>query len=253
MGKLTGKVAVVTGAASGIGEATALLFADEGASIVVADRDEDRGDHVVQEIRGRGAQAVFAKTDVSKPEDVKAMVRAAIETYGRLDVVFNNAGIEGEMNTPTVDCTLDNWHRVIEINLTGVFLGMKYAIPEMLKNGGGSIINTASVAGLVGFAGIPAYCASKGGVIQLTKCAAMEYAKQGIRVNVICPGVISTPMVERATGGTAEAEAAFEALEPVGRMGTAEEVARMALFLACNDSSFCTGAPFIVDGGFVAA
>jgi NAD(P)-dependent dehydrogenase (short-subunit alcohol dehydrogenase family) len=253
MGKLAGKVAVITGAASGIGEATALLFGDEGASVVVADRDEFRGEQVAETIRGRGAQVLFAKTDVSKPEDVQAMIRAAVEAYGRLDVIFNNAGIEGEMNKPTADCTLENWQRVIEINLTGVFLGMKFAIPEMLKNGGGSIINNASVAGLVGFAGIPAYCASKGGVIQLTKCAAMEYAKQGIRVNVICPGVIWTPMVERATGGTAEAEAAFKAMEPVGRFGTAEEVAMMALFLACDDSSFCTGAPFIVDGGFVAA
>jgi NAD(P)-dependent dehydrogenase (short-subunit alcohol dehydrogenase family) len=130
---------------------------------------------------------------------------------------------------------------------------MKYAIPEMLKTGGGSIINTASVAGLVGFAGIPAYCAAKGGVIQLSKCAAIEYAAQDIRVNVICPGVIWTPMVERATGGTEEARKAFTALEPVGRMGTAEEVAQVALFLASDDSSFCTGAPFIVDGGFVAA
>lgn len=253
MGKLAAKAAIVTGAASGIGEATALLFADEGASVVVADRDEERGEHVVEAIRDRGAQALFAKTDVSKPDDVQAMIRAAVKTYGRLDVIFNNAGTEGEMNKPTADCTLENWHRVIEINLTGVFLGMKYAIPEMLKNGGGSIINNASVAGLVGFAGIPAYCASKGGVIQLTKCAAMEYATQGIRVNVICPGVIWTPMVERATGGTAEAEAAFKAMEPVGRFGTAEEIARMALFLASDDASFCTGAPFIVDGGFVAA
>jgi NAD(P)-dependent dehydrogenase (short-subunit alcohol dehydrogenase family) len=253
MGKLAGKVAVITGASSGIGKATALLFGDEGASVVVADRDELRGEQVAQTIRGRGAQALFAKTDVSKPEDVQAMIRAAVVAYGRLDVIFNNAGIEGEMNKPTADCTLENWHRVIDINLTGVFLGMKYAIPEMLKNGGGSIINNASVAGLVGFAGIPAYCASKGGVIQLTRCAAMEYATQGIRVNVICPGVIWTPMVERATGGTAEAEAAFKAMEPVGRFGTAEEIAKMALFLACDDASFCTGAPFIVDGGFVAA
>jgi NAD(P)-dependent dehydrogenase (short-subunit alcohol dehydrogenase family) len=251
--KLAGKVAVVTGAASGIGKATALLFADEGGSIVVADRDEAGGEHVVEEIRRRAAAAQFTKTDVSKPGDVRAMVQAAIDAYGRLDIIFNNAGIEGEMNKPTVDCTLDNWHRVIEINLTGVFLGMKYAIPEMLKTGGGSIINNASMAGLVGFAGIPAYCASKGGVIQLTKCAAMEYAAQGIRVNAICPGVIWTPMVARATGGSAEIEAAFKALEPVGRFGAAEEIARMALFLASDESTFCTGAPFIVDGGFVAA
>jgi NAD(P)-dependent dehydrogenase (short-subunit alcohol dehydrogenase family) len=250
--KLAGKVVIVTGAASGIGEATAMLFADEGASVIVADVDELRGQQVAGAIRRRGARALFARADVSNPDDVQAMVRVAIETYGRLDVIFNNAGIEGEMNKPTADCSLDNWHRVIEVNLTGVFLGMKYAIPEMLKNGGGSIINNASVAGLVGFAGSPAYCASKGGVVQLTKCAALEYAKQGIRVNAICPGVIWTPMVQRATGGSAETEEAFKALEPVGRFGTAEEIARMALFLACDDSAFCTGAPFIVDGGFVA-
>jgi len=220
--KLAGKVVIVTGAASGIGEATAMLFADEGASVVVADHDEVRGEQVAGAIRSRGAQALFVRADVSKPDDVQAMVRVAIETYGQLDVIFNNAGIEGEMNTPTADCTLDNWHRVIEVNLTGVFLGMKYAIPEMLKNGGGSIINNASVAGLVG------------------------------RVNAICPGVIWTPMVQRATGGSAETEEAFKALEPVGRFGTPEEIARMALFLACDDSAFCTGAPFIVDGGFVA-
>lgn len=252
MSKLAGRVAIVTGAASGIGEATAVLFADEGASVVVADNDEVRGKQVAGAIHDRGAQAIFVRTDVSKPDDVRAMVRVATETYGHLDVMFNNAGVEGEMNTPTADCTLENWHRVIEINLTGVFLGMKYAIPEMLKSGGGSIINTASVAGLVGFAGSPAYCASKGGIVQLTKCAAIEYATQGIRVNVICPGVVWTPMVERATGGSAETEEAFKALEPVGRFGTPEEIARMALFLACDDSAFCTGAPFIVDGGFVA-
>jgi len=253
MGKLSAKSAIVTGAASGIGRATALLFAQEGASVLVADRDDAQGPAVAAEIEAAGGRAKFVKVDVSRPEDVQAMVRAAVDAFGKLDVIFNNAGIEGEMNKPTADCTLENWTRVIGINLTGVFLGMKYAIPEMLKSGSGSIINNASVAGLVGFAGIPAYCAAKGGVVQLTKCAAMEYAKQNIRVNVICPGVIWTPMVERATGGTAEGREAFTALEPVGRLGTPEEIARMALFLASEDSSFCTGAPFIVDGGFVAA
>jgi len=252
MSRLTGKVAVVTGAASGIGEATAKLFAGEGASLVLADWDADRGEQVAEAVRQNGAKAVFVKTDVSKPEDVQAMINAAVQNYGRLDVIFNNAGIEGEMNKPTADCTLENWHRVIAINLTGVFLGMKYAIPEMLKGGGGSIINTASIAGIVGFAGIPAYCAAKGGVVQLTKTAAIEYAKQNVRVNVICPGVIATPMVDRAIGGSEEARKAFTATEPVGRFGTAEEVANVALFLASDESSFCTGAPFIVDGGFVA-
>ncbi|MBI2914167.1 MAG: glucose 1-dehydrogenase [Chloroflexi bacterium] len=252
MAKLDRKVAIITGAASGIGQATALLFAEEGTKVVVADWDEAKGKRVADEIARAGGSATFVKVDVSNPEDVQTMVRVAVETYGRLDVLFNNAGVEGEQ-APTADCSLENWERVIAINLKGVFLGMKYGIAAMLDTGGGSIINNASVAGLVGFAGIPAYCASKGGVIQLTRTAALEYAKQGIRVNVICPGVIWTPMVERFTAASEEVRKTLEALEPIGRFGQPEEVARLALFLACDDSSFCTGAPFVVDGGFVAA
>jgi NAD(P)-dependent dehydrogenase (short-subunit alcohol dehydrogenase family) len=246
MGKLEGKVAIVTGGASGIGKATVELFTREGAKVLAADWDE-RGADVVAGL----PDAAFVKVDVSSVEDVRTMVRGAVERFGGLDVIFNNAGVEGEQGA-TADCSLENWDRVIGINLKGVFLGMKYAIPEMLKRGGGSIINTASVAGLVGFAGIPAYCASKGGVIQLSKAAALEYATQGIRVNVICPGVIATPMVERFTSASPAVREALEASEPVGRFGTAEEVAMMALYLASDDSSFCTGAPFIIDGGFVA-
>ncbi len=251
-GKLQDKVAVITGAASGIGRATALLFAREGARVVVADWDKSGGSRIAEEIVEAGGEAVFVRTDVSQADDVRSLINAAVEAYGRLDVLFNNAGVEGEL-VPTADCSLENWDRVISINLKGVFLGMKYAIPHMVSNGGGTIINNASVAGVVGFAGLPAYCASKGGVIQLTKAAALEYAKAGLRVNAICPGVIATPMVERVLGDSEEMKKTFEALEPVGRFGTAEEVARLALFLAAEDSSFCTGAPFIVDGGFVAA
>jgi len=203
-----------------------------------SDWQDARAEQVAEAVRWSGGKAHFVKTDVSKSEDVQAMVCAAVQIYGRLHVVFNNAGMEGEMNKPTADCTLENWHCVIGINLDGVFFGMKYAIPDMLKNGAGSIINAASVAGLVGFAGIPAYCAAKGGVVQLSKCAAIEYAKENLRVNVICPGVICTPMVERATGGTEEGLEAFNAVEPVGRLGTAEEVASVALFLASDESSF---------------
>lgn len=251
-GRLEGKTAIVTGAASGIGRATALLFAGEGARVVATDWDEENGPRVAEEILERGGDAIFIRADVSSPDDVKHVVDKAVEAYGRLDIVFNNAGIEGEQ-APTADCSLENWDRVIGINLKGVFLGMKYAIPEMLKNGGGSVINNASVAGIVGFQGIPAYCASKGGVIQLTKTAALEYAKQGIRVNAICPGVISTPMVERFIGGNEDRQKSFESLEPVGRFGLPEEVAQLALYLASEESSFCTGAPFVVDGGLVAA
>jgi NAD(P)-dependent dehydrogenase (short-subunit alcohol dehydrogenase family) len=251
-GKLTGKVAIVTGAASGIGRATALLFAAEGARVVAADWHPDKGQRVTEEVLERGGDAVFVQADVSSPEDMQKVVAKAVEAHGHLDIIFNNAGVEGEQ-APTADCTVENWDRVIGINLKGVFLGMKYAIPEMLKNGGGVIINNASVAGIVGFQNIPAYCASKGGVIQLTKTAALEYAKQGIRVNAICPGVIMTPMVERFLGGNDQAQQAFEALEPVGRFGRPEEVAQLALFLASDDSSFCTGAPFVVDGGLIAA
>ena len=252
MGKLEGKVAIVTGAASGIGRASALLFGEERAKVIVADWDEAKGEQVAREVKGKGGEAKFVKVDVSRAEDVEMMVNAALESYGRLDVLFNNAGVEGEQ-APTADCTLENFDRVIAINLRGVFLGMKYGIAAMLKTGGGSIINNASVAGLVGFMGIPAYCASKGGVIQLTKTAALEYAKERVRVNVICPGVIWTPMVERFTSAGEEVRRALEGMEPVGRFGTAEEVARLALFLASEDSSFCTGAPFVVDGGLVAA
>ena len=252
MGKLEGKVAIVTGAASGIGRAAALLFAEEGARVVVADWDEAKGEEVAREVKGKGGEAKFVKVDVSRAEDVQMMVNTAVESYGRLDVLFNNAGVEGEQ-APTADCTLENFDRVIAVNLRGVFLGMKYGIAAMLKTGGGSIINNASVAGLVGFAGIPAYSASKGGIIQLTKTAALEYAKQNVRANAICPGVIWTPMVERFTSAGEEVRRALEGMEPVGRFGTAEEVARLALFLASEDSSFCTGAPFVVDGGFVAA
>lgn len=249
MGKLDGKVAIVTGAGSGIGAATARLFTEEGAKVVVADWRESDGAKVAGEI---GAAAVFVKADVSQPDQVEAMVKTAVDTFGRLDIIFNNAGIEGDQAL-TADCTLENWHRVIGVNLTGVFLGMKFAIPAMLKNGGGVIINNASVAGLVGFPGIPAYSASKGGVVLLTKTVALEYAKQGIRANVICPGVIATPMVERFTSTSEEARASLEAAEPIGRFGRPEEVARLALFLACDDSSFCTGAPFVIDGGMTAA
>ncbi len=249
---MRGKVAVVTGGASGIGRAAARAFAREGARVVVADVLEDAGRETVRLIREAGGEAVFVRTDVSRPADVQAMVEETVRQFGRLDYAFNNAGIEGVM-APTADCPEDNWNRVMAVNLTGVWLCMKHEIPQMLRQGGGAIVNTASVAGLVGFANMPAYCASKGGIIQLTRTAALEYARANIRVNAVCPGVIRTPMVERVIAANPQVEAQLTALEPVGRMGTPEEVAEAVVWLCSDAASFVTGHAMVVDGGFVAA
>lgn len=250
-GSLEGKVALVTGAGSGIGRAAALAFAREGAKVVVADLVADGGKETVRLIEQAGGTALFVEGDVSAAASAEAIVRTAIEQYGRLDCAYNNAGIEGTQ-APTAECAEDNWDRVLSINLKGVWLCMKHELAHMAAHGGGAIVNTASVAGLVGFPGIPAYCASKGGVVMLTKTAALEYATQGIRVNAVCPGVIRTPMIDRFLGGSAEAEAEFVSLEPVGRMGTPEEVAEAVVWLCSDAASFVTGHALPVDGGLVA-
>ena len=249
--KLKNKVIIITGGASGIGAAASLAFAREGASVVIADVQKSLGEEVVNKIHSFDGKAIFIKCDVSLENDVKNMVFVTIETFGRLDCAFNNAGIEGE-SSDTVQCSLANWDSVINTNLKGIWLCMKYQIPEILKAGGGSIVNCSSVAGLVGFEGTPAYTASKHGVIGLTKTAALEYAKNNLRVNAICPGVIETPMIERFTHGNIEKVIALKASEPMGRMGSAEEIARAALWLCSDDSSFVTGHPLVVDGGWVA-
>jgi NAD(P)-dependent dehydrogenase (short-subunit alcohol dehydrogenase family) len=251
MNEMRDKVAIVTGGAAGIGRATVQLFASEGAFVVSADVLDDAGERLADDLSRKDLCCTYVHADVSSESDVQQMVEHALSRYGRLDVVFNNAGVEGDQ-AATADATLDNWTRVIDINLKGVFLGMKYGIAAMLPTGGGAIVNNASVAGLVGFAGIPAYCASKGGVIQLTRTAAIEYATHGVRVNCLCPGVIDTPMVDRFTHDNKQLREQLEALEPIGRFGRALEVAQLALFLASHRSSFITGAVIPVDGGFVA-
>lgn len=250
-GQFEGKVALVTGAASGIGRATAEAFAREGAKTVVSDVSADAAQETVERIRFAGGTADVILADVASAREVEAMVRHAVDVYGRLDCAFNNAGIEGDM-ADTVGCTEANWDRTLSINLKGVWLCMKYEIPAMLRHGGGVIVNCASVAGLVGFRNLPAYCASKGGIVELTRTTALEYADAGIRVDAVCPGVIRTPMVDRILAGAPEAEAQFTALEPVGRMGTPEEIAESVLWLCSDRASFVTGHALVVDGGLVA-
>ncbi|MEW6296451.1 MAG: glucose 1-dehydrogenase [Thermodesulfobacteriota bacterium] len=249
MDRLKDKVALITGGGSGIGRATSLLFAREGAKVAVADYAAEGGEETVRLIAAAGGAAVFVRADVSRSADVRQMIATTVHTYGRLDILFNNAGIEGP-SAKIVNYPEEEWERVLAIDLTAVYLGMKYAIPEMLKQGGGVIISTASVAGMVGFPGSGAYGAAKAGVIQLTRTAALEYASKNIRVNCICPGVIRTPMAQRVMGD--RPEEATVRLEPIGRLGTPEDIANAALFLASDESSFATGAPFIIDGGYVA-
>jgi NAD(P)-dependent dehydrogenase (short-subunit alcohol dehydrogenase family) len=248
---MQGRVAIVTGASAGIGHATALAFSREGASVAVADIDVERGEKTVVQIEGLGGQAVFLRTDVSSADDVRAMVARTVERFGRLDYAFNNAGIEG-VAAPTAECTLDNWERTIAVNLTGVFLCLREEIPAILASGGGAIVNNSSVAGLVGFAGIPAYTASKHGIVGLTKAAAIDYATQGVRVNAVCPGIIQTEMITRFTHGDPGAAAQLLATEPIGRMGTPDEIAEAVVWLCSERASFVTGQSLAVDGGFVA-
>jgi len=243
------KVAIVTGGSSGIGRATALAFVKKGVKVVIADWKENQ--ETMDLIENLGGEAIFVKCDVSKAADVKELVEKTIATFGHLDYAFNNAGIEGT-SAPVQDCTEENWDKTISVNLKGVWLCMKYEIPEMIKQSKGVIVNTSSVAGLVGFQGLPAYVASKHGIIGLTKTAALECAKLGVRVNAVCPGVIQTPMIDRLTGNKKEAIEQFTGLEPVGRLGQPEEIANAVIWLCSDEASFVTGVAMPVDGGFVA-
>lgn len=251
VGPVHGKVALVTGGSGGIGRATSLEFARQGAKVVVSDLLVEAGQETVQLISSAGGEATFVKADVTQAAQVEALVGQTLETYGRLDCAFNNAGIEGGM-AKTDDYDEDRWDQVININLKGVWLCMKYEIQHMLSHGGGAIVNTASVAGLVGFRYGPAYVASKHGVNGLTKTAALEYAKVGIRVNAVCPGVIRTPMFERGQQKNPRLEERFAASHPVGRIGQPEEIARAVVWLCSAAASFVTGTQMPVDGGFVA-
>jgi NAD(P)-dependent dehydrogenase (short-subunit alcohol dehydrogenase family) len=241
-GRLAGKVAVVTGAGSGMGAATARLFAAEGAKVVLADIT-GKQDQVAADI---GGDAKSITVDVSHAADVQAMLKLAIDSFGRLDVIYNNAGIQGPI-APTAEYEEDDFDRVIAVNLKGVYLGVKYAIPLMLQTGGGSIINTSSMAALVAFPGMVGYCASKGGVSMLTKLVAAEYASQNIRVNAILPGAIDTGMTKSMPKDYIDGAVAATLM---GRIGTPEEIANLALFLASDESSFITGTLTPVDGGY---
>lgn len=247
--RFNGKVALVTGSSFGIGKATAIAFGREGASVICMDWMED--EDTVSTIEQGGSKAIFIKCDVSDESAVKKAIESGVNEFGRLDLAFNNAGIEGEQGI-TGQSTTENWNRTLGINLNGVYFCMKHQIPHMLNAGSGSIVNCASVAGLAGFEGLPAYVASKHAVVGLTKTAALEYGKQGIRVNAVCPGVIKTPMIDRFTGNDKAVEKQFVDMEPIGRLGEPEEVASAVVWLCSETASFVTGAALPVDGGWMA-
>jgi NAD(P)-dependent dehydrogenase (short-subunit alcohol dehydrogenase family) len=247
--RLKDRVAIITGAASGIGRATALLFAKEGAKIVAADVDDEGSNETVNQIQASGNEAFLVRTDVTSTEDVQAMVKATIDTYGKLDILFNSAGIA--MRLPVAELPEADWDRCIDVNLKGVYLCSKYAIPEIIRNGGGSIINMGSIYGIVGGKTRAAYVASKGAVANLTRGMALDYVDDNIRVNCICPGFVETPLVQ----GVVKTPEAYQALanqHPMKRLGQPEEIAYGALYLASDESSFVTGIALPIDGGYTA-
>ena len=246
---LAGKVALVTGGSSGIGRASALALAAQGVRVAVGSRRIAEGEETVRLISQQGGEACFVQTDVSQPDQMQRLVEAAVSRWGRLDFALNNAGIEGTPYVSTADYSVDVWDQVIAVNLTGVFLAMKYEIPHMVKNGG-SIVNMSSVAGLIGGVGGAAYHASKHGVIGLTRTAALEYARQKVRVNAICPAIIKTDMADRFFQG--RDEQALADIHPLGRLGTPQEIADAVVWLCSDKSSFVTGSVLPVDGGLTA-
>ncbi|WNS76145.1 SDR family NAD(P)-dependent oxidoreductase [Bacillus sp. DTU_2020_1000418_1_SI_GHA_SEK_038] len=244
MGKLQDKVAVITGGVSGIGAATARLFVSEGAKVVLVDLNEEKGKAFEAELKALNAEALFIKANITSEEDVANVFKQTVETFGKVDVVFNNAGI-GRVH-PSHSLEYSEWRNTVNVDLDGVFLVARESIREMLKTGGGTIVNTASMFGLVGSPGSAAYNAAKGGVVNLTRSLALEYAEQNIRVNALCPGFIDTPIIPE------ESKQVLAAATPVKRLGKAEEMAKAVLFMACDDSSFMTGNSLTVDGGYTA-
>jgi NAD(P)-dependent dehydrogenase (short-subunit alcohol dehydrogenase family) len=242
------KTVIITGAASGIGKATAELFAKQAANVVVSDIQEAEGEKVVKEICSAGGKASYFKTDVSKPEEMEALVNFAVKTYGKLDMAVNNAGIGGELN-PIADMSIEGWQKVISINLSSLFYGMKYQIQAMLKSGGGSIVNISSILGAVGFAGSAGYSAAKHGVIGLTQTAALEYAAHNIRINAVGPGFIDTPLLKALDD---EMKKQIISLHPIGRLGKSEEIAELILWLSSDKASFVNGSYHPIDGGYLA-
>jgi NAD(P)-dependent dehydrogenase (short-subunit alcohol dehydrogenase family) len=252
-GQLAGKVALITGGASGIGRATALAFAREGARLIIADLHAEGGYQTVHLITEQGGEATFVQVDVSSATEVEALISTAVQTYGRLDCAHNNAGIGSRPRAPLHACSEETWDLVLNVNLKGVWLCMKYEIIQMLAQGSGTIVNTASIMGLVGsWSGTAAYNASKHGVVGLTKTAALEYATAGIRVNAVCPGYIRTPLIDAALLSQPELEAQIVARHPLGRMGHPEEIAAAVVWLCSDAASFVTGHTMTVDGGYVA-
>jgi NAD(P)-dependent dehydrogenase (short-subunit alcohol dehydrogenase family) len=253
MARLDGKVALITGAGNGMGRCAAELFAGEGARIVVADFDEQLGAEAVAAITAAGGDAAFVKVDVSNDDQVAAMIAFAVQQFGGLHVLYNNAGIFPADDGGVTETPESTWERVMDVNLKGVWLGCKHGIPAMLDSGGGSIVNVASFVAIVGAATAQiAYTASKGGVLSMTREIAVEYARQGIRANSLCPGPIATPMLEELMSDPARRQRRMVHI-PMGRLGQAEELAKAALFLASDESSFMTGASLVVDGGITAA
>jgi NAD(P)-dependent dehydrogenase (short-subunit alcohol dehydrogenase family) len=245
-----GKVAIVTGAAGGIGRASAIAFATKGAHVVVVDVNAERGHETVSLIAERGGSGQFVRADVARADDVRGMIDTTVREHGRLDFAHNNAGVAGA-NLPVGELPEDEWDRVMSVMLRGVFLCMKYEIQAMLANGGGAIVNTASGAGLVGYPNQSAYVASKHGVLGLTKSAALEYGVRGIRINAVCPGTVWSPMVDSAVKASPRLQQQLEAMHPIGRLGTAEEIAAAVVWLCSSEASFVLGHALSVDGGYV--